>query len=80
VFAGLERQLHDFIVARGGDAKAEIYLPVAVGEMIARREASVRVLPTNGAWFGVTYREDKPRVVAAIAELVRAGKYPAKLF
>jgi len=80
VFAGLERQLHDFILARGGDAKAEIYLPVAVGELIARREATVRVLPTNGAWFGVTYREDKPRVVAAIAELVRAGKYPAKLF
>jgi hypothetical protein len=46
----------------------------------ARHEAVVRVLPTSSAWFGVTYRDDKPRVVAAIAELVRAGKYPAKLF
>ena len=95
VFAGLERQLHEFFVARvsrpvsrdmkkthgsGDPCHAEIYLPVAVGEMIARHEATVRVLPTNSAWFGVTYREDKPRVVAAIAELVRAGKYPAKLF
>ena len=48
--------------------------------MITRGEARVRVLPTANTWFGVTYREDKPRVVAAIAELVRAGKYPAKLF
>ena len=44
-----------------------------------RRDA-VRVLPTDRAWFGVTYREDKPRVQAALAELVAAGKYPAKLF
>ncbi len=48
--------------------------------MIARREAGVRVLPTESTWFGVTYREDKPRVAAAIAALVRRGIYPAKLF
>ena len=80
LFAGLERQLAAFLATRGGDAKAEFYLPAAVSEMIARHEAVVRVLPTGSAWFGVTYREDKPRVMAAIAELVRAGKYPAKLF
>lgn len=60
--------------------KAEFYLPAAVSTMVARREASVTVLPTESSWFGVTYREDKPRVSAAIAELVRAGKYPAALF
>ena len=80
LFAGLERQLKEFLAARGTDPKAEFYLPAAVSEMIARHEAVVRVLPTSSAWFGVTYRDDKPRVVAAIAELVRAGKYPAKLF
>lgn len=80
LFAGLERQLAAFLNARGSDAKAEFYLPAAVSELIARHEAVVRVLPTGSAWFGVTYREDKPRVVTAIAELVRAGKYPAKLF
>jgi hypothetical protein len=48
--------------------------------MIARNQASVTVLPTGSSWFGVTYREDKPRVSAAIAALVREGKYPARLF
>jgi len=80
LFAGLDRQLQEFFAARGSETKAEFYLPLAVSEMIARREATVRVLPTGGGWFGVTYREDKPRVMAAIAELVRAGKYPSKLF
>ncbi len=80
LFAGLDRQLQEFLAARGQDPKAEFYLPAAVSEMIARHEATVQVLPTGATWFGVTYREDKPRVVAAIAELVRVGKYPAKLF
>jgi len=52
-------------------------LPGGVSAMITRGEATWRVLPTQSAWFGVTYREDKPRVEAAIAELVRAGRYPA---
>ena len=60
--------------------KAEFYLPAAVTGLIARGEAAVRVLPTESAWFGVTHREDKPRVEVAIAALVRAGRYPEKLW
>jgi hypothetical protein len=48
--------------------------------MIVMGAATVDVLPTESSWFGVTYREDKPRVAAALAELVRLGEYPAKLF
>lgn len=80
VFAGLDAQLREFLEARASEPKAEFYLPAAVSTMIGRGEATVRVLPTESAWFGVTYREDKPRVVAAIAELVRRGEYPARLF
>jgi NDP-sugar pyrophosphorylase family protein len=80
LFPALDAQLREFLAARGGDAKAEFYLPAAVSEQIARGSAGVRVLPTASAWFGVTYREDKPRVTAAIADLVQRGIYPAKLF
>jgi hypothetical protein len=48
--------------------------------MIARGETTVRVLPTESAWFGVTYRDDKPRVQAALLALVDAGLYPARLW
>ncbi len=80
LFPLLDGQLRAFLRAHGTDARAEFYLPAAVSAMVARREAAVRVLPAAGTWFGVTYREDKPRVQAALAALVRDGAYPKKLF
>ena len=80
LFKGLDAQFREFLAARSSDPKAEFYLPAAVSAMIARGEASVTVLPTESTWFGVTYREDKPRVEAAIRALVETGKYPAKLW
>jgi hypothetical protein len=80
VFDGLDAQLREFLPTRGGDPKAEFYLPAAVSTMIARQEAAVTVLPTESSWFGITYRDDRRRVTAAIAELVHAGVYPAQLF
>jgi NDP-sugar pyrophosphorylase family protein len=80
LFAGLDEQFREFLGSRGHEPKAEFYLPAAVSTMIARGQARVRVLRTEASWFGVTYRDDKPRVVAALAELVQRGDYPAKLF
>lgn len=80
LFAGLDAQFREFLAARGTEPKSEFYLPGSVSTMIGRGEATVRVLPTDSAWFGVTYREDKPRVQAALLELVQAGRYPARLW
>ena len=80
IFPALDGQLAAFLRTRGGEPKAEFYLPAAVSELIGRGEATVEVLPTDSAWFGVTYKEDKPRVAAAVAELIRRGEYPPTLF
>ncbi len=80
IFPVLERQLVEFLHAHGGEPKSEFYLPEAVSRQIAAGAAEVHVLPTTATWFGVTYREDKPRVQAALAALHAAGEYPAKLF
>ncbi|MEO7412625.1 MAG: sugar phosphate nucleotidyltransferase [Opitutaceae bacterium] len=83
LFPALEIQLRDFLTATAQlDAvgQREFYLPAAVSHLVARSEANVRVLPTSGGWFGITYREDKDRVKNALAELVTAGKYPTRLF
>lgn len=80
LFDGLDEQFVEFLRSSGGDPRAEFYLPAAVSEIIRRGKAVVHVLPTDSTWFGVTYREDKTRVTSAIAELVRAGSYPAKLY
>lgn len=75
----LDERLRAFLAVHGGEAKAEFYLPFAVNELMAAGKAAVRVLPTSDSWFGVTYREDKPRVQAAIGGLVGRGLYPSPL-
>jgi hypothetical protein len=59
--------------------KAEWYIPFVVDELVKEGLATVSVLPTEGRWFGVTYREDKPKVVEAISKLVEEGVYPERL-
>jgi choline kinase len=81
IFAGLDAGLRTFLGSSASSgAKAEFYLPAAVSALIQEGVAKVRVLPTTSQWFGVTYREDKPRVQAALAALIAAGQYPARLF
>ena len=75
----LDAAWRDFVVARGKEPKAEFYLPAAVNGLVQSGAARVRVLPTVDNWFGVTYREDKPRVQAALAALVARGAYPSPL-
>jgi NDP-sugar pyrophosphorylase family protein len=80
IFSALEKQFADFLRKKSGDMKAEFYIPSVVAKMIAQGEATVSVLPTTASWFGVTYREDKPRVTAALAQLVASGEYPERLW
>ena len=80
IFTSLERQLGEFLVAHGNELKSEFYLPSAVTGLIGVGEATVAVLPTASSWFGVTYREDRPRVVASLQALVQAGVYPSSLW
>ncbi|MFT3830927.1 MAG: NTP transferase domain-containing protein [Opitutaceae bacterium] len=79
-FTALDRQWRAFIAARGAELKSEFYLPEAVSQQIAEGAATVAVRPTSAEWFGVTYREDKPRVQAALAALAARGDYPVPLF
>lgn len=79
-FPMLEDGLIEFLATRGGDLKAEYYLPSAVAEAVFAGRAEAHVVPVRASWFGVTYREDKPRVTAAIGALIASGEYPAALW
>lgn len=61
-------------------AKAEFYLPMVVSMLLQEELASVTVLTSEDKWYGVTYAQDKPQVVAALSALTRAGKYPDGLW
>lgn len=79
LFEALERKFPAWLAENGTKEMSEWYLPFVVDELIQAGEATCRVLPTESSWFGVTYREDKPHVMASIAALVEAGEYPRSL-
>lgn len=60
--------------------RAEYFLPDVVNQLLQEGRARVKVLPVTEKWFGVTYPEDKPRVQAAIRDLVQKGIYPEHLW
>ena len=60
--------------------KCEYYLPAVVSSLLAENRATVSVLASKDKWYGITYKEDKPMVVAAIQNLKKSGLYPEKLW
>ncbi|MDF2801460.1 MAG: hypothetical protein K0S61_1363 [Anaerocolumna sp.] len=76
----LEQDFKIFLEKEGKELKSEYLLPEVVGSLIKDGQASVEVLKTEDKWFGVTYKEDKPIVVASFKELINQGQYPEKLF
>ena len=60
--------------------KCEYFLPFVVDELLLEGRATVKVLRTEDRWYGVTYKEDKPQVVAAVRALKERGLYPERLW
>lgn len=77
----LERGFPGFLTGlKEGDVKTEYLLPKIIDKLVQLQKAQVTVLETRDRWFGVTYKEDKPAVAAAIRNLVSEGVYPERLF
>ena len=60
--------------------KAESLLPIYIGQLLREGRVTVKVLETRDAWFGVTYKEDKPAVVASFKALLSSGVYNEDLY
>lgn len=80
IFTQLDTIFETFLKTQGTQLKSECYIPLSVGELVRDGKATCKVLPTVSSWFGVTYREDKPRVQASIATMTAAGDYPDGLW
>ena len=80
LFAELEERFPKWLAVNGSKEKSEWYIPFVVDELVREGKADCCVLPTDSSWFGVTYRDDKPRVMESIRALVDAGEYPSNLF
>ena len=79
-FAGSAAIFEDFLEKNIGELKKEYYIPYAVDCLVKSGQARTDVLTTPSRWFGVTYKEDRPAVVAKFKELADTGVYPSPLY
>ena len=61
-------------------AKKEYLLPAIANGLLQKGKATIKVLSSADKWYGVTYANDKPLVVAALKALTEEGKYPDGLW
>ena len=80
IFAQLESQFPQFLSSCDNLTTAEWHIPAIVDLLLKTGEASCQVITTDGNWFGVTHREDKPKVIKAIGSLVTQGSYRSPLW
>ena len=81
-FTYSEKSFRDFLSAESTQTnlKAEFFIPLMVNQLIGGGVATMKVLSTTAQWFGVTYKEDKPQLMAKIEALIEAGVYPRNLW
>lgn len=81
IFEELEKRFPIFLEENKNQIlKAEFFLPTVVDNLIHENKAKVRVLTSEEQWYGVTYKEDREIVKAAIVNLVDKGLYPVNLW
>ncbi len=81
VFEGAKKRFDAFINDETREPlKSECFLPNVVGELKEEGFCTVEVMETSAKWYGVTYSEDKPNVVAKINGLIADGVYPKGLW
>ena len=76
----LEGDFVKFLEGEMDKPDSEFLIPTQIGKMLGHNRITVRVVPTPGQWFGMTYSADTPSVCSAIAAMTGEGLYPSPLF
>ena len=69
-----------FLEQNINELKAEFYIPFAIDSIIKEGTGKCELLATPSRWFGVTFKEDRPGVVAKFQEFADKGIYPSPLY
>ncbi len=75
IFDFIEKGFVEFLEENLSEPKKEFFLPSVVTELINSNTKAIKVLSAEDKWYGVTYKEDKPVVVAAINDMITKGFY-----
>jgi hypothetical protein len=79
-FEVIKRLFKDFPKDNYDNIKAEFFIPLVGEHFIKKEGGTIKVIPTDAKWFGVTYKEDAPDVKDSLDALIEAGAYPTSLW
>lgn len=81
IFTEIEKQMIDYFETNKEDmGTCEFLLPDVLDSMIRNNIIKIKVLNTDGKWYGVTYREDLETIKKAIIKLIENSEYTKKLW
>lgn len=80
IFETIRNQFIDFVKVNKDNPKAEFFIPLVVDRQIKDGSSKYKLLHCDEKWYGVTYKEDKPRVQASFRVLIDQGVYPERLW
>ena len=81
IFDYIESKFEGFLVKNNDNLeKCEFLIPDVLFESIDENFATCTVIPTTATWYGVTYKEDTPKVKDALKEMTEKGTYPKNLW
>lgn len=82
VFEEIENGFREFLEndAKKNPLKSEYYIPSIVNSLLEKNKITVKVVPSQDKWYGVTYQEDKHIVREAIERLIKEGVYTSDIW
>ena len=75
IFEYAQRGFIEFLKAHLNEPKAEYYLPSVVSDLISAGKKKVTALIAEDKWYGITYKEDKQSVTAALTHMIEQNLY-----
>lgn len=80
IFDTIENEFRKFLQDGEGIEKGELYLPFIIQDMLQAAKITVKLVPSGGDWFGVTYASDREKAVAYLYEKTTEGDYISPLW
>jgi NDP-sugar pyrophosphorylase family protein len=80
IFKRIEADFRGFLADEETAKTAELYIPKIVQDMLQDGDIAVKVVPSGGEWFGVTYASDRDNAVAFLQQKTDEGDYVSPLW
>ncbi|MEO1010513.1 MAG: sugar phosphate nucleotidyltransferase [Bacteroidota bacterium] len=80
IFDKIETEFRGFLADNELAMTSELYIPKMIQEMLQTDEIKVKVVPSGGDWFGVTYASDREKAVAHLRRKTDEGQYVSPLW